>query len=306
MVRKRGSTLRVSKPMFGFLLTLPALTILAFVIFYPLIQAFITGFRHVTFFNINTETPFVGFQNYLAIVHSKKFLKVFLNTGVFVIGSLIGQLSLGLGLALLLNHISRGRNFLRGIFLLPWIIPTVVTALLWMFMFNPQTGIVNYIASKLHLISEYIPWLTNFSLAMPTLITASVWKLFPFYMIVMLAGLQTISQSVTEAAVIDGAGRFQLFVYITLPLLKPILTVAVLTSIIFNSKFFPLIWVLTAGGPGYATTTFIIDVYRTGFELLNLGQAAALGSIFLVILIGICLAILFLSKVNLFSSRKVI
>lgn len=303
MARKRGGTLRVSKPVFGFLLTLPALVILAFVICYPLIQTFITGFRHVTFFNINIETPFIGFQNYLAVVHSKKFLKVFLNTAVFVIGSLIGQLSLGLGLALLLNHISRGRNFLRGIFLFPWIIPTVVTALLWMFMFNPQTGIVNYIALKLHLISEYIPWLTDFSLAMPTLITASTWKLFPFYVIVMLAGLQTISQSITEAAVIDGAGRFQLFVYITLPLLKRILTVAVLTSVIFNSKFFPLIWVLTAGGPGYATTTFIIDVYRTGFELLNLGQAAALGSIFLVVLIGVCLAILFLSQVEFSLSR---
>lgn len=184
--------------------------------------------------------------------------------------------------ALVLNQDLAQRNLFRGLLLMPWIVPTVVAALLWKWIFNQQYGIFNYVLHSLGLISSFKAWIGDPSLALFSVTLANIWKGFPFHMIVLLAALQTIPPEIVEAAIIDGATALQRFRYVVLPYLRYIIMIDLLISIIWTFQSFTTIWTMTEGGPVTATTTLAISIYRTAFQAFDIGMGAAIGTIWLV------------------------
>ena len=204
-------------------------------------------------------------------------------TYVFVV--VIVQLGLGLVLSLILNKTVVGRRLIRSLVLLPWVVPTVITALLWCWLFHSQYGIINYILVQLHILEKPVSWLSNVSLALPSIMVTSIWKQLPLMILMLLAGLQSIPVEMYEAAIIDGAGQFKVFLYITLPFLRNVIRTTVLMSIIMNFKQFPLFWIMTGGGPINATTNLAIYSYKNAFVNLNFGKGAAVATVWLGILL---------------------
>ena len=188
------------------------------------------------------------------------------------IGSVAGQFLLGFITAIVLNQSIISRNLFRGVLLTPWVVPTVVSALLWKWIFNQQYGMFNYILNSLGIIPNFIAWIGDPQTALFSVILANIWKGFPFHMIVLLAALQTIPTEIVEAAVIDGATALQRFRYITLPYLRYIIMIDLLISIIWTFQSFTTIWTMTEGGPITATTTLAISIYRTAFQAFDMGM----------------------------------
>jgi multiple sugar transport system permease protein len=176
-------------------------------------------------------------------------------------------------------------RILKGISLIPWIVPYIVVAFLFSFMFNYDVGVFNFILRSLRLIDENLAWLADPSLSMAAVITANIWNQTPFYMLMFLAGLQGIPIELKEAAKIDGANTIQVFGYITLPHMQNIMVITTILMLIRNFNNFPLIWVMTGGGPIYSTSTLVIYIYRMAFSEFNFGYAATIGVIWLIILI---------------------
>jgi len=206
------------------------------------------------------------------------------HTLVYAFGVMIISFVIGFALALLLNRKIRFRGIFRTLFFIPWVVPSVVISLLGMWMFNQSYGVINYLLQALGLIKEFLPWLQRTNLAMWTVIIVTVWKTFPFMMIMLLSGLQTIPREQVEAALIDGANRLQVFRHVTLPNLQEIIMIVTLLDIIWEFQDFTFIWILTKGGPVNATTTWPIYVYRTAFKTYEVGYASAIGTLWLIAL----------------------
>jgi multiple sugar transport system permease protein len=215
---------------------------------------------------------FVGFRNYVDNWDDPLFRKTVYNSCVYTFSAVGLKLLVGLGLALILHQQFLARNFFRGLMLLPWIIPSVVTALTWRWMFDDMSGIINYVLMKLGIIDFPLAWLGLPHLAMPAVIITNVWRGFPFFGISILAGLQTIPLDQYEAAKVDGANVLKRFLHITLPGLKPVLIVTTLLSTIWTFNDFELVWVLTQGGPVNATQIFATLTYRVAFGTQQLGR----------------------------------
>ncbi|MDF2958817.1 MAG: sugar transporter permease [Paenibacillus sp.] len=269
---------------FLLVLLLPALIMLAFTIGVPIIKSIYMSFFKVTLLSMKSQT-WNQFANYAEILQDGEFFSAVKVTFTYVICIVSVQFILGLSLALLLNSSIRFKKLFRTLILIPWIVPTIVSALLWMWLFQPQYGLVNYVLQKLHLISGPNDWLTNIDLALPAIIVTALWRQLPFMSTMLLAGMQGISEDMYEAAKIDGANRMQILLFITLPLLKNNIKTVTLISIIENFKMFPLFWIMTAGGPLNATTTLAIYSYKAAFVQLNLGKGAAIGTLWLIIMI---------------------
>jgi multiple sugar transport system permease protein len=190
----------------------------------------------------------------------------------------------GLLLALALNTRIRGRATLRGLLLIPWLVPSVVVSFLWMWIFNANYGLANGALETLGLIDAPQAWLASPGTAMTAVIVAKTWASFPWIMVMLLAGLQTVPAVLHEAAQMDGAGTIRRFWHVTLPHLRGIIGVVILLELIWNFQHFDTIYVLTGGGPAGATTTFAVSVYETAFKGFDLGQAGALGALWMVLL----------------------
>ena len=171
----------------------------------------------------------------------------------------------------------KGQAFWRGAFLLPWLIPGVIVSFLWLWIFNANYGVLNGVLRNMGIIDSNINWLGARSMAMGAVIIAKSWQTFPWIMVMMLAGLQTIPRDLIEAAAIDGADRWKTFRNVTMPQLRGIASVVLLLSFIWNFQHFENIYVMTGGGPAKATTTFSIAVYQTAFQAFDLGRAGAIG-----------------------------
>lgn len=234
--------------------------------------------------NLINRWEFVGLKNYILTLKDTGFLNSFRVTIIFTFFSVLGHLIIGMILALILNSITKGRTLFRIILFLPWLIPDVVAALLWKWMYHSNFGIINNILLKIHLISKSIAWLAERSTALPSVIITSIWKGFPFVMIMMLAGLQTIPDEQYEAAALDGCTKWQLFLHIILPWLRYILIVTLVLDTIWAFKHFSMVWVLTAGGPVEITNVLSIGVYKYGFSYFKFGQAAAAAMIIFIII----------------------
>lgn len=276
---------RIGDRPFSLLLLAPALILLAFTVLYPLGRGIYLSFQSYSLVD-PSRNGFVGLDNYRTLLDSQEYRKVWTTTIVFVAASVAGQFILGFFTAIVLNNRDLKRTGLfRGLLLVPWIVPTVVTSLLWKWIYNQQYGIFNYVLEKLGVISEFEAWIGDPDLAMFSVVLANVWKGFPFHMIILLAALQTIPSDVIEAATIDGASAFQRFRHIVLPYMRYIIMIDLLISIIWTFQNFTLIWTMTEGGPVDATTTLAINIYRTAFQGFDMGLGAAIGTSWLLALL---------------------
>ncbi|WP_433058262.1 carbohydrate ABC transporter permease [Dactylosporangium sp. CS-033363] len=278
---------------FGFLLTLPALALLGAVVLYPLVGALSTSLFHQSL--VLPGRSFAGLDNFTAVLH-QNFWPVLEHTLVFTVGSTVVPVLIGFALALALNSRIRGRAVLRGLFLMPWVIPGVVVSFVWLWIFNANYGLLNGVLTTLHLTDEPITWLGQPGTAMAAIIVAKSWASFPWIMVMLLAGLQTVPVTLHEAAALDGAGPVARFWHVTLPHLRGILGIVVLLEVIWNVQHFDMIYVLTGGGPAGSTTTFAVAVYDTAFKAFDLGTASALGALWLVLILGLTVVYVRLSE----------
>jgi multiple sugar transport system permease protein len=230
---------------------------------------------------------YVGLQYYRQFAQDPRMWASLENTLVFTVISVALELAFGLWIAMLLNKQFIGRGWVRASVLIPWAIPTVISALMWKFLFDGQNGIVAKLFEVLHIVPNMGELLTTKWGSMFAIIVADVWKTTPFMALLLLAGLQTIPQSLYEAAEVDGASRFQQFVKITLPLLKPTILVALLFRTLDAFRIFDLVYVLTGGGPGNATETISIYAYKTMFAQMNFGAGSALS-----VIVFLCVAVI--------------
>ena len=275
-------TWRLTNTQFSLALLVPVLILFTLTVLYPLARAIYLSFHAYSLVN-PLASGFVGLRNFETLLRNPSYREVWLTTLIFVAASVAGQFVIGFLTALVLNNQAiRHRNLFRGLLLMPWVVPTVVTSLLWKWIYNQQYGIFNYILLKLGVISEFKAWIGDPQLALFSATLANIWKGFPFHMIVLLAALQTIPHDLVEASVIDGASVFQRFRHIILPYLRYIIMIDVLLSVIWTFQNFTLIWTMTEGGPGNSTTTLAISIYRTAFQSFDMGLGAASGTLWLV------------------------
>ncbi len=281
--RYRSKSAR-SEAFFAAVLLLPAVAILALVIFYPLVQALLLSLKEATLLSA-TVAPFTGLDNFEQLLGDEVFWAAVKNTFVLTTASIAGSLVLGMSLALVLNEKVPFRNFFRGIALIPWVVPGVVVALLTLYMFNSQVGVIDYVLVQLGVTERFVDWFGSTKNALWAIILANIWNQSPFYMLMILAGLQTVPEDEYDAAKVDGANVLQRFRYVTVPNIRGVLAIVIALQVIWNFNNFDLIWATTEGGPVNATTTLTVHVYRTAFKSLDLGYAAAIGVVMLVALL---------------------
>ena len=274
-------------PALGFLS--PALLVILTTIIFPFGYALFLSFHK---WNLKyRSTPFIGLKNYTRILESEKFWEILLTTAVFCLLSVVLIMIIGYLIALLLNEDFWGRGVLRALLLIPWAIPEVVNGILWKWLLDPGFGILNRLLISMGLINEYQSWLSSMPSAMISVVIAYVWTHVPLAALILLAGLQSISKDVKDAALVDGAGLFQRLFLITTPLVRPVLLVVLIFETIFALKVFDIIYVLTGGGPGRATTVLGWEIYSRTFINLSFGRGSALAM--LLGLITLVVAILY-------------
>jgi multiple sugar transport system permease protein len=235
---------------------------------------------------------FVGLQNYVYLARDDAFHDVVRNSFVFTVTSVGLKVVTGMAMALVLNGVVRGRNFYRGLFLLPWITSTVIIALTWRWMFDafPGRGFFNSVLLDLGLVSQPIAFMATPEGAMASVVVANWWRGFPFFGVSFLAGLQSVPRDLYEAASVDGAGPGRRFWHITLPGLKHVIVVTTVLSLILTINDFNIIYVMTRGGPGTATQVFATYSYQVAFHQLRWGRGVTI-SMFMVpvLVVGIVL-----------------
>jgi multiple sugar transport system permease protein len=251
----------------------------------------------VTDTTVGVPGQFVGFANFTKIWSDDIFHIAVWNTCLYTFVTTVFKLALGLWLALLLNRDFRGKAFMRAFILLPFIIPTVLSTFAWKWMFDPTFSVLNWMLFHLGIIRTRINWLGDPNLAMISVIIVNVWRGVPFYAISLLAGLQTISPELHEAAAIDGARAWQRFRHVTWPLLLPVTLVIVLFSVIQTFADFQLVYVLTGGGPANATQLFATYAYQIGIGTGLLSQGATISlAVFPVLLLVVIVQLFYIRK----------
>ncbi len=269
--------------LFALALITPAFLVLAFVVFAPILNGVRVSFLNYTLATRNAPV-WNNFANYTDLFRSGEIFVYFRNTFVFVIAVVGIQFVLGMVVALLLNMRIRGRNVFRAAFLLPWTIPSVVVALLWTWMLQPQYGMMNWVLREFGVLQGPQQWTQHPQLAMVSIILASVWRQVPMMIVMLLAGLQSIPGDLLEAAAIDGASSTRTFRHVILPLLVPVMSTTVLIAIINNFQSFTIIYNMTNGGPLNNTTTLSIATYVKAFTRFDMGSGAAIGVLWLIAL----------------------
>lgn len=267
----------------GFLFFLPALIFFMGFVAYPFVQTIWLSFRDYNWFT--HKDVFIGLKNYADLLASKQFLNALGNSVVYTIFSLVGQTLLAIAFALLLNTKLKAAGLFRSLFILPWVLPTVVTALAWQMMLHERWGAITYYLYTLGITPERVPFLANVNSALPTVILVNIWRGYPLMMISFLSALQAIPQELTEAAIIDGASGFQRTIHITLPMIRNALTTVVLFRAIWVFNFFDLTWQLTRGGPASSTELLPIMIYKSAFGSYRFGEASAIAMLMFVVLL---------------------
>jgi ABC-type sugar transport system permease subunit len=291
MKHLRNSALRRGEGRFAALLLSPTALVLALVVVVPL--AVTLGY---SVFNVNLlsdhKGEFVGASNYLTVLGADWFWASLGRTLYFTLVSLVLETALGLAIALLLNQKFHGVGFLRILIILPWAIPTNVSAALWKWIYHPEFGVLNAILSGLGLVSTYQTWLSDPFGAMNMVILADVWKMTPLAVIFFLAALQYVNKAMYEAARIDGAGAWRRFATITLPFLTPTILVVVVMRTVEKFKAFDLFYVITRGGPANGTKVLTYEAYQRGFTNLDYSMAATLAYVIAAIILLLTIAYL--------------
>lgn len=281
VVQPKQSKFYLNDAILGYLLVAPALLCIIAIALYPVLNAFKLSLYYMKLQLIGM-THFIGFQNYISLFNDPRFRSASINTVIFTIVSVSLELVIGMIMALLMNKKFKGTGLVRAAILIPWAIPTIVSALMWKFIYNDQFGLLNDILLRMGIINSYKAWLGSPSLAMGSAIFADVWKTAPFMALLLLAGLQNISYEFYEAAKVDGAGSIRRFFSITLPLLKPTILVALIFRTLDAFRVFDLIFVMTGGGPGNSTETLTIYAYKTLFRNLDFGIGSAIAVVIFI------------------------
>ena len=274
-VEGRPDTLRgllEREGVFSWLMLAPGILFLLAFVAYPFFYGIFLSLQDR---RVASPGVFVGLANFQSLAHDPVFWQVTSNTLMYVAITTILKLSGGLGMALVMNQKFRARNLVRASLLLPFIVPTALSTVAWMWILDPTFSVVNWVLVHAGIIGSGFSWLGNASLAMWSLIVVNTWRGTPFYGITLLAGLQTISPDLYEAAAIDGASVTQRFLYVTLPVIKPVLIIVTMFSVIFTFGDFQLIYALTHGGPANATHVFSTWSFDIGMSAGQLGMGAA-------------------------------
>lgn len=283
---RRPSKLRRALPdgVLPYLLLAPSLLLLVGLIAYPVLVSLRLSFYDAWLGR--PVTQFVGLRNYIAVLSDSTFWNGLRVTVVWTAGSVILQIVIGLCLAHLLNRPIRARAFFRAALFFPWVVPVVVVAYLWRWLYNSFYGVINRVLWDLGLMEDPILWLSSPDTALASAMVVNVWIGVPFATVVFLAALQTVPAEEYEAAKVDGATSLQEFWHVTLPNLKTIIAIVFLLRTIWITNNFSLMWLLTRGGPGDATRVLPIHVYLTTFGGHNFGQGSAIGTLMFLLLIG--------------------
>lgn len=255
----------------GYLFVLPAFGLLALVMGLPACAAIL---QSVNLFW--TRTPGFSLEHYARLLEDPQFHNALRNTATYVACVVALHITLGLAIALLLNRDLPCKWFFRVVAILPWTIPDVIGGILWRFIYDTLPGFVNTVLLSAGIVAEPVDWLGTPSLAFMALVSAEVWRGYPFVMLILLAGLQAIPGHLHEAAAIDGANAWRVFIHITLPSLMPMIIIALVLDVIWEARLFGMVYGMTGGGPGDATQVISVLTYKHYFEFYNTGYASAI------------------------------
>lgn len=262
----------------------PAIIFLALMIAFPLGKVIHDAFSHVHLIN-KSMTGFSGLDNFKTVVSDEHFGQAVKNSVIWTIFSVLGEYIMGLTTAVLLNQKFRGRAVFRTFIFIPWLVPIIVAGMTWDWLLNPEFGIINYMLTNLHIVDMPINFLGDSKYALATVIFVNIWRSFPYYTISFLSAMQSIPGDLTEAAAIDGAGVFRRFFSVTLPQLRSVSLVIVFIHVIWTAVNFDFIWVMTEGGPNYATETLPIMIYRYSMKKFDVGAASALSTMMFTVMV---------------------
>lgn len=280
------SKLKSQNLYFPYMLVTPAVVVTILIVFIPIIETSI-----MSLFNYIIWKPkdfrFIFFANYVKALKDPVFWISLKNTVIWVAGTVSLQLLLGFITALLLNRDFWWRGVARSLILIPWVTPSVITALMWRWMYDGNNGVINDLLVRIGILKDYFPWLANNSTALGSIMVALMWQGFPFFAIMILAGLQAIPGSLYEAAEVDGASALQKFTRITLPMLVPVLFTSILLRIIWVANSMDVIYVMTGGGPGYSTHTLPLYSFVKAYKSMDFGYASALAIFLTLFLVAV-------------------
>lgn len=272
------------KKMEPYLFLAPLMVIIFAFLLIPVIKAAVMSFQYYYIAKPSADgNYFVGVENYTKVLSDEYFFNSVKVTVLYILVTVMGRYLIGFGSALLLNTKFLGRGLARALIIIPWAVPEVVACLVWILMYDQDYGVINYLLNNAGILSYNIAYLQDVSIALPAAMVVNIWKGFPFVAIMLLAGMQSVSAELYEAADIDGAGSWQKIRYITIPSIRPVSAIVFLLLIIWTIKDYAIAYVLAKGGPSRATEILTIYVQQTGFKYFDFGKAAAAGMLMLLV-----------------------
>lgn len=283
--RKRNLLLQIKDHWADYMYIMPALLVMVLVIGYPLFYTV-----YLSFFDTPPSTGgrvFNGIDNFTTILQSERFWMITKNTFYWTVFSTLIAFILGFGAALVIQREFFGRSVARGILLIPWVISYVAAAYVWRWIYHSDYGLLGGMLMEWGITDQRLILLDSTRWVMPSLIVANVWKEFPFVMIMLLAGLQTVPDQLMRAARVDGANSWNQFVHVTVPHLKNVIVITLLLLFVTNLNSFGLVWIMTGGGPANASQLWIIEIYTLAFRSLRFGLASAFSVILFIFMLGI-------------------
>lgn len=283
--KQRGLWADIAAHWNDYLYVAPAILVMLIVIGYPFVYTI-----YLSFFDTPPSSSnwyFNGIQNYRTILTDPSFWSITVNTFYWTIVSTIFAVGLGFGAALVVNKEFFGRGFIRGLLLIPWVISAVAAAYVWRWIFHSDYGLISSLLISLGVVDRPIVFLDSTQMVMPALIVTNVWKEFPFAMIMLLAGLQTVPDQLLRAARVDGANSWNTFIHVTVPHLKSVLLITTILLFVSNLNSFTLVWIMTGGGPANASQLWITQVYSLAFQSLQYGLASAFSVILFIVMLAL-------------------
>lgn len=260
----------------------PALAFLLLFFAYPVVKNVTMSLQEYTTKTFYTgQAPWVGLDNYVAVVGSSVFSRAMLNTLLFTVGSILGQFTIGLALAVFFKNRFPLSGVMRSLLLLPWLLPMIVSSAIWKWMLDQDSGVINEVLGAVGI--GHVPWLTSTNVALIAVVIVNIWLGIPFNMTILYSGLQDIPDELYEAAALDGAVGWRAFCHVTWPLLRPVVGVVLVLGVVYTLKVLDIILGLTDGGPANATVTLATQSYKLSFANFEFGQGAALGNILVII-----------------------
>jgi len=270
--------------MYAFALLAPAIIVVLLVIVYPLFMAARMSLHDIEIFRVDRGlTGEMSLENFRDMFGNPAFWRSLRITLYYVFFGVVGSFGIGLFTAVLLNQPFRGRALARVLMVLPWPVPGVVAATIFIWLFNSSFGVVNYLLLQVGLVDQPVQWFTRPVPALIAVVAATVWKGYPFFTISLLAGMQSVPKELYEAARVDGASPSQQFRFITIPALRSVIGISLVISTLWQFRVFDIIFVMTGGGPSGATETLAIQIYREAFQYFEMSYAAAVGMITLAL-----------------------